>query len=246
LKIQKDAREQILQPLLDGPLGKLSKKDVTTQKAIDALFPAQPIANSELEIGKAVRELAKRNPNAASDLVRAHVESVFNQAAKDLQTGPNQAGGAKFRNQLIGNPQQRLNLREAVEALPNGTERWRGFNNLLDTLEATGTRQGIGSRTAYSAELNANTGVGGVVSDAVKTGLNPVRMGQKFIDRYERYKLGKDLGQLANILTSPQSAGLLREIANAPSGSQKAAMLAVKLITYGSASQRTPVQKSNQ
>lgn len=246
LKVQQDTRERFLQPLLDGPLGKLAKKDVTTQKAIDTLFPMKPLANSEQEIGTAVSALAKRNPKAATDLVRAHVEGVFNSAAKDLQTGANQAGGAKFRNQLIGNPQQRLNLREAVEALPNGQERWRGFNNLLEVLEATGTRQGIGTRTAYNAQINSNTGMGGLVSDTMKTGANPTRIGQNFVDRYERYKLGKDLGDLARILTDPNSAGMLREIARIPPRSERAANLAVKLITYGSASQRNSVQNTNQ
>jgi hypothetical protein len=39
LQIQRDSRERFLQPLLDGPLGKLAKEDLTTQQAIEALFP---------------------------------------------------------------------------------------------------------------------------------------------------------------------------------------------------------------
>jgi hypothetical protein len=138
--IREAGREKYLQPLLDGPLGKLAAKDTTTQEAIEALFPKNPLPNSEREIGTTVSALAKRNPDAASDLVRAHAESAFNNAARDLQTGANQAGGAKFRTLVAGNAQQRLNLREAVEALPNGAARWDGFNKLLDTLEAGGDR----------------------------------------------------------------------------------------------------------
>lgn len=245
LKIQAESRERFLQPLLDGPLGQLAKKDVTTQKAIDTLFPTRPLANSEAEIGTSMRALVKRNPKAAEDLTRSYVESVFNRAAKDLQTGANQAGGAKFRAQLVADPQQRLNLREAVEALPNGSERWRGFNALLETLEATGTRQGIGSRTAYNAEINANKGLGGLVSDTVKTGANPMRLGQKYIDRWERYKLGKDLNDLARLLTDPKSAGMLRNIANVPPSSDQARILATRLLTYAEASGRAPVDKSS-
>lgn len=246
LAVESVGREKYLQPLLDGPLGKIAKKDVTTQKAIDALFPSNPLPNSEHEIGVAVSALARRDPRAAGDLVRAHAESTFNQAAKDLQTGANQAGGAKFRAAIVGNPQQRLNLREAVEALPNGSERWKGFNNFLEVLEATGTRQGIGSRTAYNSELLKNSGNGGIVSDAMKTGANPARFGQKFIDRYERYKLGKDLGQLADVLTDPRSADLLRSIAKVEPGSEKAKILALRLVTYvdSSRASRAPIEKS--
>lgn len=245
LAVESVAREKYLQPLLDGPLGKLAARDAATKDAINVLFPKNPLPNSEHEISVAVSALAKRNPTAAKDLVRAHVESVFNETAKDLQSGANQAGGAKFRAQLIGNPQQRLNLREAVEALPNGQDRWNGFNKFLDILEATGTRQNVGSRTAYNAELLKQQATGGLVGDAIKTGANPGRFGQKFIDRYEQYKLGKNLGQLADILTDPGAANLLRGIARVPPGSEQAQSLALKLITYGESSGRPPVQKSN-
>lgn len=248
LAVESVGREKYLQPLLDGPLGKIAQKDIGTQKAIDALFPKNPLPNSEHEISVAVSALAKRNQRAAGDLVRAHAESTFNQAAKDLQTGANQAGGAKFRAALVGNPQQKANLQAAVEALPNGSERWKGFNNFLEVLEATGTRQGIGSRTSYNTELLKNSGNGGLVSDAVKTGANPTRVGQKFIDRYERYKLGKDLGQLADVLTDPRSADLLRSIAKVEPGSEKAKILALRLVTYvdSSRASRAPIEKSGQ
>ncbi len=238
-------REQYLNPLLNGPLGKIAGRDTTTKNAIEALFPKQPLANSEHEIGTTVRALANRNPRAASDLVRAHIEGVFNEAAKDLQSGANQAGGAKFRVQLVGNPQQRLNLREAVEALPNGQERWRGFNNLLDALEATGTRQNVGSRTAYNTEALKEQSRSGLPVETVKAASNPLRGVQFLADRYERYRLGRNLGQLADILTDPGSANLLRGIARVPPGSEQAQSLALKLITYGESSGRTPVQKPN-
>lgn len=246
LGIEQQAREKYLKPLLDGPLGKIAKKDTATQDAINALFPKNPLPNSEHEIATAVSALSKRNPSAARDLVRAHVESVFNQGAKDLQSGANQAGGAKFRVQLIGNAQQRLNLREAVEALPNGQDKWSGFNKFLDILEATGTRQNVGSRTAYNTELLKQQAMGGVVGDAVKTGANPARFGQKFIDRYEQYKLGKNLGQLADILTNPRSADLLRTIAKNPSDSSKALGAVYRLLNFYNSSGGSPVQKPNQ
>lgn len=243
LGIEQQGREKYLKPLLDGPLGKLANKDTATKDAINALFPLNPLPNSEHEIGTAVSALVKRNPTAAKDLVRAHVESVFNQSAKDLQSGANQAGGAKFRVQLVGNAQQRLNLREAVEALPNGQDKWTGFNKFLDILEATGTRQNVGSRTAYNAELLKQQATGGVIGDAVKTGANPARFGQKFIDRYEQYKLGKNLGQLADVLTNPGSADLLRTIAKNPSNSSKALGAAYRLLNIYNSSGRSTVQK---
>lgn len=218
LAIESVGRERYLQPLLDGPLGKLAGRDTSTKNAIEALFPRNPLPNSEQEISTAVSALAHRNPRAAGDLVRAHAESTFNEAARDLQTGPNQANGAKFRAAVAGNPQQRANLQAAVEALPNGQQRWQGFERLLDVLEATGTRQNVGSRTAYNAEINKAQGAGGLARDASKIAANPAKLAQPLVDKYEQWRLGRNLSQLADILTDPRSADLLRGLARVPRG----------------------------
>ena len=86
-----------MQPLLDGYIGKVAGRDTTTKKAIEALFPEKPLANSEQEIGRTIGALAANNPRAARDLVRAHAEGVFNEATQRLASGGlNQSGGAKF------------------------------------------------------------------------------------------------------------------------------------------------------
>lgn len=239
LGVESYARERYLQPLLDGPLGKIAGRDTTTKNAIDALFPRNPLPNSEGEIGTAVSALAHRNQRAARDLVRAHAESTFNEAARDLQTGPNQANGAKFRVAIAGNPQQRANLQAAVEALPNGQQRWQGFERLLDVLEATSTRQNVGSRTAYNAEINKAQGAGGLVRDATKIAGNPTKLAQPLIDKYEQWKLGRNLSQLADILTDPRSAEMLRGLARVPRGEWgRAAAVATHIIAATNSSRQ--------
>lgn len=244
LAIESVGRERFLQPLLDGPLGKIAGRDTTTKNAIEALFPRNPLPNSQDEISTTVSALAHRNQRAARDLVRAHAESTFNEAARDLQTGPNQAVGAKFAVALTGNPQQRANLQAAVEALPNGQERWQGFNRLLEVLEATGTRQNVGSRTAYNQEINKAQGAGGFVRDVGRIGANPARLLQPLADKYDQWKLGRNLGQLATILTDPNSVGMLRAIARAPREGRRSADLAIRLVTYAEASRQ--VENRNQ
>jgi hypothetical protein len=68
-------RQQFLEPLLQGPLGKLAKKDITTQKAIAALFPENPVPGTAGEISDAVSALVQRRPAAAEQLVRAHARN---------------------------------------------------------------------------------------------------------------------------------------------------------------------------
>lgn len=217
------------------PIGKLAQRDLTTKQAVDALFPKNPLPHSEIEIAETVGKLAERKPRVAADLVRVHVESTFNQAAKDLQTGANQAGGAKFRTQLIANPQARANLQAAVEALPNGAERWQGFNKFLDILEATGTRQGVGSRTTYNDMINEMQKAGGVVQTGAKVVAQPLSFLRPLADKYEQWKLGKNLSGAARILTDPRSANMLRALVRTRDGRRSAA-LAVRLLTYADAS----------
>lgn len=230
LGIQQQARQQYLEPLLQGPLGRLAKKDVTTQKAIDVLFPSSPLPNSHNEIGDAVAALAKRNPGAATQLVRAHMESVFNEATKNLQGGPNQFGGAKFANKLTGNIQQRANLQAAVEALPNGKQIWQGVDNFLEAAEATGTRQAKGSLTAFNAQELRAMGGSNLVGEAVKTGLSPGKWWSVVNDKWSQWKLGRNLDELAKIFTDPNSAPVLKRIASMPNGSREAQYLVSRLI----------------
>lgn len=229
LQVQEQTRRQFLEPLLQGPLGKLAGKDKTTRDAINALFPQNPLPNSADEIATAVSALAQRNPRAARDLVRAHIESTFNQSAKDLQSGANAAGGAKFRAALVGNPQAAANLEAAVRALPHGDQVWPGFNRFLEILEATGTRQNVGSRTAYNAELLKDASASGIVGEGAKAATNPLRGLQFLADKYERWRLGRNMNELADILTNPAAVNQLRAIARMPANSPAALNVAVRL-----------------
>lgn len=230
LGIQQQARERYLEPLLQGPLGRLAKKDVTTQKAIDALFPTSPLPNSHNEIGDAVAALAKKNPGAATQLVRAHMESVFNDATKNLQGGPNQFGASNFAKALVGNIQQRANLQAAVEALPNGRQLWQGVDNFLEAAEATGTRQAKGSLTAFNAQELRAMGGSNLVGEAVKIGLSPGKWWSVVNDKWSQWKLGSNLDELARIFTDPKSAPVLKRIAGMPKGSREAQYLVSRLI----------------
>lgn len=237
LAIETHGRERFLQPLLDGPLGKIASKDTTTKNAIDALFPANPLPNSQNEITTAVGALVARNQRAARDLVRAHAEATFNEAAQALQGGANQFGGAKFAKEIAGNPQQRANLEAAVRELPNGDQVWAGFNRFLEIAQATGTRQQIGSKTAFNAQELKDLSTGGLVGNAVKTGTSPGRWLTVINDAWSRWQLGRNLDQIAHILTDPASAGRLRAIAARPQGNE-AVSLVGQLITTAQTSRQ--------
>ena len=239
-------RQRYLEPLQRGPLGRIADKDITTQRAMDALFPKNPLPNSEQEISTAVRALSNRNPQAAQQLVRAHAESTFNEATQALQSGANQAGGAKFRVALVGNPQQAANFVAAVRALPQGDQRLAGFNRFLDVMEAIGTRQNVGSKTAYNQQFLKEASASGIAGEVAKGAANPVsRLTKGLIDKYENWRLGRNLDQLAGILTDPGAVNQLRAIAHMPPNSAHAVQLASRLAQGGrSATASHPISQS--
>lgn len=237
LAIEEHGRRQFLEPLLNGPLGKIAAKDTTTRNAINALFPQNPLPNSAQEITTAVSALAARNQRATRDLVRAHAESTFNEATQNLQGGANQFGGAKFAKEIAGNAQQRANLEAAVRALPNGGQVWDGFNRFLEIVQATGTRQQKGSLTAFNAQELKDMSTGGMVGNAVKTGAAPGKWLTVISDSWSRWQLGRNLEELAHILTDPNAVGRLRAIAARPQGNQ-AVTLAGQLITTAQTSRQ--------
>ena len=223
LGVQAQARQRYLDPLLRGPIGKLAKEDQATQAAISALFPANPIPNSAQEVGQAVAALAQRRPHVARDLVRAHLESVFNESTQNLIGGANQFGGAKFAANLRGNVQQAENLEAAIRALPGGDKIWPGVDRFLSILEAQGTRQRIGSQTAFNQEMLQDLR-GGTIGGSIAKGGIITQLPKKVSDAWERWRLGRNVAELARLLTDPRAANEFARLATA-NGSQASALV---------------------
>lgn len=225
-------REKYLQPIMQGPIGKIADTP-DTKRAIDALFPSNPLANSADEVRDAITSLARTRPQVASQLVRAHVESVFNEATQNLQAGASQFGGATFAATLRGNPQQAENLKAAVTALRGGTA-WEGFNKFLTIMEATGQRQRIGSQTAFNQELQAGFKGGRITSEiATQVAGGGIQAPRRIVEALQRWQLDRNVKEMANLLTDPSAAKSFRELANLPTRSAKAQAQAVRLILMG-------------
>lgn len=240
---QAQLREQYLNPLMHGAIGRLADAP-DTSRAIAAIFGTKSqVPGSEHEIRTAITALANRRPAVAEQLVRAHAEMVFNQASKDLQSGGNQFAGAKFVKDLVGDSQHARNLRAAVESLPNGHDRWQGLTELLDVLAATGQRQPKGSLTAFNS-LEANQMSGSGLAELAARGASPSKWMTFAHDTYKAWSMGRNLDQLARIITDPRSGNALRQITRIPPGSERAAIMAGRLIAQLSAA--TTEQRTKQ
>lgn len=223
LALEAFGRENALKPLQDGLLGRLAKKDTTTAQAINTLFPRNPLPNSAQEITIAVSNLAQRNPTAARELVRAHLESTFNQVTRDLQGGANQFGGAGFAAAVRGNAQQAENLEAAMRALPNGDQTWAGFSRFLDIMSAQGQRQRIGSQTAFNQTMQDELRKGGTTGTAMALASGAgLQLPRKAMDVLAGWRLGRNVDELAKIATDPTAGAKFRRLAATPQGSAAA------------------------
>jgi hypothetical protein len=218
-KIHADASNKILAPLLAGPIGRLAAKDATTKQAIEALFPPSPIAGSEREIADAVTRLGAKNPALARQLVRAHLDTAFNEARKDLLSGKNQAGGAKFAVRVAANPQQEANLYAALDALHGLDGVADGVRRFMDVMRATGQRQAIGSKTAFNQEALKGLTTGSLGAETIMTG--GTGLPRALRDRFDRWAIGANTDELSRLLTDPKAAAKFRELAVAEPDSQR-------------------------
>jgi hypothetical protein len=218
LATQARLRDQYLQPVLSGMVGKIAGQDTTTKAAVDALFPANPLANSQSEIAQTMRALSRQRPGIANDLIRAHAEMTFNEAAQRLASGgESQSSGAKFAAILRGNPQQAANLEAAVRAVPNGDQIWNGFDRLLSIMEAQQYRQATGSRTAFKIPGVEDLKGGGLVNNAAQVvGGAGIPISRKVTNAIQDWNVGRNLDALADILTSPEGMRRLRQLSQLP------------------------------
>lgn len=233
LRAQAQARQQYLEPLLQGPLGQIAKNDKQTQAAVNALFPTNPLPNSANEITTAVGAISHRRPHVARDLVRAHLESTFNEATQNLVAGPNQWGGAKFASVIRGNPQQAANLEAAIRALPNGDRLYTGVDRFLNILEAQGTRQRPGSMTSFNNELLQDLSGGSVGGVIAKNTLSFTKIPAKIAEAWERWRLGNNTAELARLITDPRAAREFERLASIDLRSPQALLLATRLTNIG-------------
>lgn len=234
--LQEAMRKQYLEPLMAGPIGKLAEKDLTTKNAISVLFERNPNVGSANEITTAVSALSSRNPTASSQIVRQYLANEFNTAMKTLQGGMTQFGGAAFNASIKRNPQQAENLAAAINALPNGPQILAGFDKMLELMSATGRRQRIGSQTAFNADIQEHLAKGSTLGEAIATG--GIKFPQMMRDAYQRWNMGKNVEEVANLLTDPQAVPVFKALANAPSGSSKAIAAATRLAIIAQSSNK--------
>lgn len=213
LSEQARLRREELQPLQEGPIGRVAAAG-TTQQAGEALIPRQPLVGSEDEVADAVQRLMAQDAETTQQLVRQELADRYAAASRDTQSGSHETAGIKFRNSVAGSDVQETILNAIMQNL-DAPAALNDMPELLDVLQATGRRKPIGSATDFNATIRADLSTNAPVRRALDT----VRtfgstLFSNAADATKRAAYGRSLGALADMFVDPQSVERIRDAAN--------------------------------
>lgn len=228
LDIEEKLRRNMLEPMQAGPLGRAADA-TTTEGALEAILPRQPLPNTAAETGRTFKELVGSNERAASNAIRMRIEQAYNKAAKDLVSGGQEWGGAAMRSQLYGERQLRRNLRAAMQELPNGAQVTRGFDRLMDIFQATGRRQHAGSQTEFNRLISERLKQGGIPGEFASGSLGSFNPMTAIRDRYKQWRMGRNLEDLAKLMIDPNAREKLIELSRLNMKSPRALVISSEL-----------------
>jgi hypothetical protein len=125
------------------------------------------------------------------------------------------------------------NLRAAIEALPNGQNIWQGFDRFLQVMRAMGTRQPIGSRTAFNAADLEALGKGSDIAGLAKTIASPTKALSTVNDWWTKVQAGGNLRDIAHIITDPGAQRLFSRLVDMPTTTSEAKRIAMRISAIG-------------
>ena len=223
--------EKFVDPLKRQPIGQLATAE-TADAQRNILFKVSPESGSENVIRSAVIHMNAKDPTVARDMARQYLATRFDEVSQGLQGGANQWGGAKFAATITGNDQQAKNLRTVIETMnPNsGQAIWKGFDNFLEVLRATGKRQQPGSMTAFNAEINREMGNSGLALGATKLAFAPGTVLTKADSIITRWQQGANGEALANIFLDKDAINKIRQLSMTTPDSPRAKMLVASIL----------------
>lgn len=203
------ARERIVGPLTETPIPAIAATS-ELPKQFGELFAtkAAEINLTPTKVTQAVRALAKTDPQLPREFLNQYMRASLENVQRAAST---QAGtvGPRFADTVAKNTTQRANLQAAIVEVygQNGKQAARGFNNMMDILEAQGRRLPAGSPTAEKGMLAEATT--GAISQTLKQPLSAIG------NLYQSVFFARDYSKMAKAMTSPDGVMALENIAKA-------------------------------
>jgi hypothetical protein len=221
LTMQEQARRQNLEPLEQGPLGRVAAA-TDTRSAYGELLPQRPHVGGDRELVDTIMRLEARDPGAAGALVRQSMADTFDESTRRLVGGENQYGGARFAKDVAGTTQQQTNLDAVLGTVnrsslpqpgPSAMNRPAEVSDLLDVFRATGQRKPQGSATEFNRQMAADLSEAPLTSaaaGALRSGGTSIPLAVR--DQVQRAWLGRNTNTLADLFTAPDSVARIRGV----------------------------------
>jgi len=203
------ARERIVGPLTETPIPSIAATS-EVPKQFGELFAtkAAEINLTPDKVTKAVRALAKTDPNLPKEFLNQYMRASLENVQRAAST---QAGtvGPRFADTIAKNATQRANLEAAFVEIygDKGKQAAKGLNSMMNILEAQGRRLPAGSPTAEKGML-AEASMG-AISQTLKQPLSAVG------NLYQSVFFARDYRNMAKAMTSPDGVMALENIAKA-------------------------------
>jgi hypothetical protein len=213
LQQQTQMRRDILEPLQQGPVGRVASA-TDTAGAGNALLPLNPLTGSRDETLDAITRLIAQDPATTTGLIRQNLSDRFHRAATETQEGANEFVGAKYHKDIAGNEPRRQTLDAVLSALPDHAAA-SIMPELLDVLQATGRRKPIGSATAFNSALQSELGTGSMLAAPFRTGARTIAsLGTNIGNAMTQATQRNNMSRLADLFTDPNSVELIRSAMN--------------------------------
>jgi hypothetical protein len=213
LQQQAQLRRDILQPVEEGPVGRVAAA-TDTAGAGSALLPQNPLTGSAGETADATAALLAQDPDTVMALIRQNLADRYGRASTATQEGSREFAGAKFAKDVAGNPTREEILDAVLSSIPGSSASAR-LPELIDVLQATGRRKPVGSATSFNTAEMENLGSASPLVQLFKTAKTAgTSLVTQAGDAARRQTLRSNLGTLAEMFTDPHSVDLLRNAIN--------------------------------
>lgn len=231
-------RAGVLAPEQAGPLGDIGGRpnapaQADAQAASLSLYPRTPPEGMPNVTVQALRAMEAQDAGVGADLTRLRLVDALEQGTRRLQGGENPRGGANVANNIAGTPTAGATFRAGVQevapvAVPT-------VNDLIEALQASGTRAPEGSQTATDTAGMADFGGGHMALEAGRTIVNPKGAFGRASDFLARVQLNRNAGQFMDILALPpdEFAAYMRGLPSA--GARNRGLGLVKALMAGQA-----------
>ena len=205
-QIVSDNLKNVVTPMQQSPVGKLTRSDDFAQQA-GTLLPEKPMDQGPGVTANVVKTLTAQDPSIVRRFTAQYLRDMMNEANQQGSGGLNVRGGANFAGKVAGNPTQESNLMTAVNG---GGAPINPLAQALESFRAQGMKPEVNSATTTNAAES------GALNKTSLWAYHPIMAaGAAIPAAIDKLRLGIGAKEMAKALAAPDSVGEIMKMARA-------------------------------